>query len=134
MSTADRSAKYGSAVDQRANITAKKNTGWLVVTVLPESASIMIDNSASGSIGNVRREVPPGDHTIAASDRGLVPQRISVHIELGETLRVPLQFTRIPPPQIVLESDKALNRSAIVRWGEGHRLIRGCGNRDRNRR
>lgn len=69
-----------------------KSTGWLVVTVQPQSASITIDDAGGASAGGVRREVTPGDHVITAGGRGLVQQRVNVHVEPGETVRVPLQL------------------------------------------
>jgi hypothetical protein len=75
-----------------------KSTGWLVVTVQPQSASITIDDAGGASAGNVRREVTPGDHVITAVGQGLVQQRVNVHVEPGETVRVPLQLAHAAAP------------------------------------
>jgi hypothetical protein len=77
---------------------AAPGKSWLVVSVQPQSASITIDDAGGASAGNVRREVTPGDHVITAVGRGLVQQRVNVHVEPGETVRVPLQLAHAAPP------------------------------------
>jgi hypothetical protein len=75
---------------------APQTTGWLVVMVEPQDALIAIDGKRSSNGNPAREETKPGDHVIVAEGKGLVPQRVSVHLDAGETITLPIKLARVP--------------------------------------
>src|SRR5205823_4340017 len=70
----------------------------LIVTTEPSTASITVDGKRQ-AVGPVELEVTAGNHVIVANGDGLVQQRLSIHVNAGERVRVPIQMASMPRPR-----------------------------------
>lgn len=79
----------------------EKSTGTISVTTEPNSALITIDGKRVGSPGSAELGVSPGKHVVAASANGWVAQRLTIGVNAGERVQVPLQLIRKVRPRVV---------------------------------
>ena len=102
---------------QAPSLAAK--TGWLVVSVKPDRASITVDGTRSASRGSIRQEVQPGSHVVVAGGRGLIRQETKVQVDAGETVRVSLELARTPPPRVATAPSPPQQQKPIDEHGDG---------------
>lgn len=72
--------------------------GLLMVMPEPNSAWVAVDGKRYGAGKPVRLELRGGEHVVTAGGPGLVSQQLTVRMEPGQTVRLPIQLARATAP------------------------------------